>query len=106
VKKRRPAASTENRFGESSSPESLAVKARDSEEGTPSKVVVVGAGTRFLSAMSYYTIRLANALGGPFDVVAIPMRQLLPTFMYPGRSRVGSMATESTGTGGRVCFEL
>ena len=30
-------------------------------ESSP-KVVVVGAGTRFLSAMSYYTIRLANAL--------------------------------------------
>lgn len=66
---------------------------RGSEDDNPTKVVVVGAGTRFLSAMSYYTIRLANALGGSFDVVAIPMRQLLPTFMYPGRSRVGSIAT-------------
>ena len=31
-------------------------------EGVP-RVLVVGAGTRFLSAMSYYTIRLTNALG-------------------------------------------
>ena len=66
---------------------------RDSEDGAPTKVVLVGAGTRFLSAMSYYTIRLGNALGERFDVVAIPMRQLLPTFMYPGRARVGSIAT-------------
>jgi glycosyltransferase involved in cell wall biosynthesis len=66
---------------------------KDSGDGKPKKVVVVGAGTRFLSAMSYYTIRLANALSESFDVVAIPMRQLLPTFMYPGRSRVGSVAT-------------
>lgn len=62
-------------------------------ESSP-KVVVVGAGTRFLSAMSYYTIRLANALNRRFVVAAIPMRQLLPTFLYPGRSRVGSVATK------------
>ena len=62
-------------------------------EGTPPKVLVVGAGTRFLSAMSYYTIRLANAFSGRFAVAAIPMRQLLPTFIYPGRSRVGSIIT-------------
>ena len=57
------------------------------------KVLVVGAGTRFLSAMSYYTIRFANALSSRFDVTVVPMRQLLPTFIYPGRSRVGSVAT-------------
>jgi glycosyltransferase involved in cell wall biosynthesis len=57
-------------------------------------VIVVGAGTRFLSAMSYYTIQLTNALAGRFSVAAIPMRQLIPTFLYPGRSRVGSVTTE------------
>ena len=57
------------------------------------KVLVVGAGTRFLSAMSYYTIRLTNALTTQFSVAAVPMRQLIPTFLYPGRSRVGSMTT-------------
>ncbi len=56
-------------------------------------MVVVGAGTRLLSAMSYYTIRLTNALAGRFGVAVIPMRQLIPTFLYPGRSRVGSTAT-------------
>ena len=91
--KKRRVVPNKNRLGDSSSVGPLTVTPRDFEDGTPSKVVVVGAGTRFLSAMSYYTIRLANALGGRFDVVAIPMRQLLPTFMYPGRSRVGSMAT-------------
>jgi glycosyltransferase involved in cell wall biosynthesis len=54
---------------------------------------VVGAGTRFLSAMSYYTIRLTNALAGRFAVTIMPMRQLLPTFLYPGRSRVGLLET-------------
>lgn len=56
-------------------------------------MLVVGAGTRFLSAMSYYTIRLTNALAGRFSVAVIPMRQLTPTFLYPGRSRVGSTST-------------
>jgi glycosyltransferase involved in cell wall biosynthesis len=62
-------------------------------EGRPPRVLVVGAGTRFLSAMSYYTLRLTNALAGRFAVAFIPMRQLIPTFLYPGRSRVGSIAT-------------
>jgi glycosyltransferase involved in cell wall biosynthesis len=57
------------------------------------RVLVVGAGTRFLSAMSYYTIRLTNALAGRFLVTFIPMRQLIPTFLYPGRSHVGSVTT-------------
>jgi hypothetical protein len=43
--------------------------------------------------MSYYTLRLTNALAGRFAVAFIPMRQLIPTFLYPGRSRVGSIAT-------------
>lgn len=63
------------------------------QKGGPPRVVVVGAGTRFLSAMSYYTLRLTNALAGRFTVAFIPMRQLIPTFLYPGRSRVGSTST-------------
>jgi glycosyltransferase involved in cell wall biosynthesis len=61
---------------------------------TRPRVLVVGAGTHFLSAMSYYTIRLTNALAGRFSVAAIPMRQLIPTFLYPGRARVGVVKTE------------
>lgn len=56
-------------------------------------VLLVGAGTRMLSAMSYYTIRLTNALGQRFKVIHIPMRQLIPSFLYPGRSRVGTATT-------------
>ena len=43
--------------------------------------------------MTYYTIRLTNALAQRFAVAIIPMRQLIPTFLYPGRSRVGSIST-------------
>jgi hypothetical protein len=63
------------------------------EEGRSPRVLVVGAGTRLLSAMSYYSIRLTNALAGRFVVATIPMRQLIPTFLYPGRSRVGTAIT-------------
>src|ERR1017187_6044588 len=59
----------------------------------PQRVLVVGAGTHFLSAMSYYTLRLTNALADRHTVGAIPMRRLIPTFLYPGRSRVGTTAT-------------
>lgn len=83
-----------NNLRNDSTPEQLMMASGDVWEDNPPKVLVVGAGTRFLSAMSYYTIRLTNALSTRFAVTAIPMRQLLPTFMYPGRSRVGSVITQ------------
>jgi glycosyltransferase involved in cell wall biosynthesis len=43
--------------------------------------------------MSYYTIRLTNALTARYAVAAIPMRQLMPSFLYPGRSRAGTATT-------------
>jgi len=61
--------------------------------GRPERVLVVGAGTHFLSAMSYYTLRLTNALADRCSVAALPMRRLIPTFLYPGRSRVGTTTT-------------
>lgn len=57
------------------------------------KVCVVGAGKRFLSGLSYYTLRLTNALAQDHDVSAILMRQLLPTRLYPGWRRVGDPLT-------------
>ncbi len=57
------------------------------------RVLVVGAGTHFLSAMSYYTLRVTNALATRCHVAATPMRRLIPTFLYPGRSRVGTATT-------------
>ena len=57
------------------------------------RVCVVGAGTRFLSGISYYTLRLVNALAPSHEVSAILMRQLLPTALYPGRKRVGASLT-------------
>jgi glycosyltransferase involved in cell wall biosynthesis len=57
--------------------------------------MVVGSGTRFLSGISVYTVRLANGLADAGARVSmITMRQLLPTRFYPGRTRVGADLTE------------
>lgn len=56
-------------------------------------ITVVGAGTRFLSGMSYYTIRLANAFASRHRVSVITMRRLLPARFYPGRARIGAPLT-------------
>jgi glycosyltransferase involved in cell wall biosynthesis len=52
-------------------------------------VCIVGPSKRFLSGISYYTIRLANAMSEKKDVSVICFRQLLPTFLFPGKSHVG-----------------
>lgn len=57
--------------------------------GARRRVCIVGSGTYFLSGISYYTHRLANALGRSEEVSVVLMRQLLPTRLYPGRDRVG-----------------
>ena len=54
---------------------------------------VIGAGTRFLSGISYHTLHLVNALARSHEVSVILMRQLLPTRFYPRRERVGAKLT-------------
>lgn len=59
------------------------------------RVLVVGSGTRFLSGISVYSVRLANALVAEGHRTSLlTMRQLLPTRLYPGRQRVGSSLTD------------
>ncbi|MGB9133420.1 MAG: glycosyltransferase family 4 protein [Methanosarcina sp.] len=52
-------------------------------------ICIVGPSKRFLSGISYYTICLANAMSAERDVSVICFRQLLPTFLFPGKSHVG-----------------
>ena len=59
----------------------------------PLRICVVGAGTRFLGGISYYTLHLVKALARSHEVSVILMRQLLPTRFYPGRERVGANLT-------------
>lgn len=53
-------------------------------------ICIVGPSKRFLSGISYYTIRLANALSASTTVSVIYFRRLLPEFLFPGRARVGN----------------
>lgn len=57
------------------------------------RVLVVGSGTRFLSGISVYTMRLANALAERHPVTLVTMRRLLPARLYPGWKRVGADLT-------------
>jgi glycosyltransferase involved in cell wall biosynthesis len=59
--------------------------------GRARRVLVVGSGTRFLSGISVYTYRLANALAERGDHVSLlTMRRLIPARLYPGWKRVGA----------------
>ena len=58
------------------------------------RVCVIGAGTHFLSGISYYTLYLANTLAQLHKVSVILMRQLLPVRFYPGWKRVGMNLTQ------------
>ncbi|HYH94257.1 MAG TPA: glycosyltransferase, partial [Candidatus Saccharimonadales bacterium] len=66
-----------------------AADASSSAPVAPLTVCVVGSGTRFLSGISVYTVRLANALAGRHRVAIVTLRQLLPNRLYPGRDRIG-----------------
>lgn len=57
-------------------------------------ISVVGPSTRFLSGISYYTIRLCNALAEKNIVNAVLFRNMLPKRLFPGWKRVGK--TESS----------
>ncbi len=53
------------------------------------KIVIVGPSTRFLSGISYYTIRLANTLSAHTSVTALLFRHMIPKKLFPGSERVG-----------------
>ena len=52
-------------------------------------IIIIGPNKKFLSGITYYTIRLANALNKNHNVSAITIRNLLPKFLFPGKNRVG-----------------
>ena len=56
-------------------------------------ICIVGPSKRFLSGISYYTIRLANALSISCSVNVILLRRLLPEYLFPGRSHIGKSIT-------------
>jgi len=60
------------------------------------RISVIGPSTRFLSGISYYTIRLCNALSEKNLIQAVLFRNMLPKRLFPGWKRVG----ETVVTGG------
>ncbi|MEC3980058.1 glycosyltransferase, partial [Amycolatopsis sp. H20-H5] len=57
------------------------------------RVWIVGPGFRFLSGLSVYTCRLANALVAEHDVSVLLLRGLIPARLYPGGKRTGQNLT-------------
>ncbi|WP_245249632.1 glycosyltransferase [Methanolinea mesophila] len=57
-------------------------------------MAILGPSPRFLSGISYFTMRLSNALAPGNRVTAVLFRNMLPTRLFPGWRRVGSEITE------------
>ncbi|WP_156753620.1 glycosyltransferase [Actinokineospora pegani] len=57
------------------------------------RVWLVGPGFEFLSGLSVYTCRLANALAEDHDVSAVLLGKLIPARLYPGGARAGDDLT-------------
>jgi len=58
--------------------------------GKMEKIGIIGPSPRFLSGISYYTTRLANAISDHCEVSAVLFRNMLPKRLFPGWKRVGS----------------
>jgi len=58
------------------------------------KICIIGPSKLFLSGITIYTIRLANALCETHEVCVLPLRKLMPRFLYPGRKRIGKPLTK------------
>ena len=52
-------------------------------------ITIIGPNKKFLSGISYYTIKLANVLCKKYKISAITIKNLLPKFLFPGKNRVG-----------------
>ena len=57
-------------------------------------VVIIGPSQRFLSGISYFTLRLSNSLADYGNVTGLLFRNMLPKILFPGWRRVGADLTE------------
>lgn len=60
---------------------------------TKTKVVIIGPSEKFLSGISYFTLRLSNALSDLMDVKTLLFRKMFPKRLFPGWRRVGEELT-------------
>ena len=74
-------------------PDTLEPPAVRDAEPVRKQILLVGPGFRFLSGLSVYTCRLANALAESHDVSVLLLDRLIPTRLYPGAGRVGDDLT-------------
>ena len=56
-------------------------------------IVIIGPSKKFLSGISYFMIRLSNALSDLMGVKTILFRKMLPKRLFPGWRRVGDELT-------------
>lgn len=68
-------------------------------------ICIVGPSKRFLSGISYYTIRLANSMSTKKNVSVVCFRQLLPTFLFPGKSHIGKNISDLNFSPGLPVFD-
>jgi glycosyltransferase involved in cell wall biosynthesis len=58
------------------------------------RICIIGSSKRFFSGISAYTIAISNAFNKQGNSVSVILfRNLVPLFLYPGRSRVGKNET-------------
>ncbi|AEA46590.1 glycosyltransferase [Archaeoglobus veneficus] len=72
----------------------------------PRTIAIFGPSRRFLSGISYYTIRLSNALAEFVDVKAVLFRNMLPKRLFPGWRRVGEDLTKLEFSGKVNVYEI
>ena len=60
------------------------------------KICVIGPSKKFLSGITYFTIGLSNALKKKHDVSVLHLRNLIPSFLFPGHKRVGDKISKVT----------
>ncbi|MFQ6087363.1 MAG: glycosyltransferase [Candidatus Methanofastidiosia archaeon] len=53
------------------------------------KITLIGPSKLFISGISIYTIRLANALSKKNQISVVCLRKLLPRILFPGKKRIG-----------------
>ncbi|MGJ6126760.1 glycosyltransferase [Mycolicibacterium sp. Y3] len=66
---------------------------RPDDDRPSRRVLLVGAGFRFLGGLSAYTCALANTLAEDRHVSVLLIDRLIPTRLYPGSARVGQHLT-------------
>ncbi|MFH1641558.1 MAG: glycosyltransferase [Nanoarchaeota archaeon] len=57
-------------------------------------LTIIGPSKKFLSGITYYTIRLANVLNNQHHISIITINNLLPKFLFPGSNRVGKQLSD------------